>query len=56
MSDREQVMLGWLVLWFNHNAAGTSKCDEHGNNADTSLVLMAFDMGKLAKDLTELWH
>jgi hypothetical protein len=56
VSDREKQMHDWLVTWFNHNAAGDSRCDDHGDNSDTTLVLMAFNLQKLAKDLTEQWH
>ena len=51
----EKEMVWWLATWFNKNGAGTAKAgrpDSYGlTHSDTTLVLMAFDLSALARDL-----
>jgi hypothetical protein len=43
----------FLVAWMNANAAGVARNISVATHSDTSLVLMAFDLRKLARDLAE---
>lgn len=54
MTDKEMEV--WLVQWFNRNGAGSCRIGPHmflsgAGSSDLSLVLMAFDLTKLAADL-----
>lgn len=53
MTVTEERMHVWLVNWFNANAAGCAKNFNDVAHSDTSLVLMAFDLQKLARDMAE---
>ena len=42
----------WLVDWFNRNAAGGCKRAADGTFSDTGLVVQAFSLRDLARDLS----
>jgi hypothetical protein len=49
MDEQATEMRTWLINWFNLNAAGASR----SQGSDTELVLMAFNLNKLAWELAE---
>ena len=48
---REQWVERWLVDWFNRNAAGGCKRAADGTFSNTELVVQAFNLKELARDL-----
>jgi hypothetical protein len=51
MSLTAEQMETFLVQWMNKHAAGTARTVSFQQPSDTSLVLLAFDLKQLAKDL-----
>jgi hypothetical protein len=47
----ETQIRDYLVAWFNANAAGRAKPSAHPHVDDLSIVLVAFDLNALARDL-----